>query len=803
MKKLQVLIIVLLTFIIIIPTEVHAQTSEIDSLKQVIDNHKAKDTTRVNLLNKAASKIFRSEGKTCIQYAKEARELSKKLNFKPGEAESLYLLAKGYYYTQKYDSSVVLHKKSIDVFKTRENKKRIADNQISLGEIYLDRGNFIVSLDYYEKALAAYTELQLPKLKAVCYGNIANISSLQGKYPKALEFYQKVLKVGEETQNTRMISRSYGNIGTIYSDQNDFDKALENFNKAYEANKKAGNKTAMAINLGNIGVVYVKQKKYDEAFKFLQQALDISIDAEDDFGKARYLTNIGVIYREQGNYAQAISHFKKALGIFEKLNVINGESAVLGNITETYIEMKQYAKALPYGQKSLEIAQQTGSLNRKEYAYSILTQVYKGLKQHEKALEYYENQISVKDSIFNEGNLKKLTRLEAQYEHDKEKQALIAEQQKKEALQLAETTRQKQLRNVFIIGALIFLILTLIIFRSLIQKRKANRLLAEQKAQIENTVSELKTTLEQLQSLTKFKDELSQMLVHDLKNPISAIMNLPKNKNFKELKAQIQNSALKMHNLVMNILDVRKYEDSKLTLHKTKINLLDLWVNAIGLFEYQIHEKNISVRYPADIELLVRADKELMERVFINLLSNSLKYTKPEGYVEFKVDESKGKTVIEIRDNGVGIPKNDLNRIFEKYGQSGDKISYSSGLGLTFCKIAVEQHGGSISIKSQEGKETCVFITLPDCKITSASIDKIAKPMLPREVKLKNIDLLKPFLSKLKQTDIYEISQLRKLLKNMKSQNLGNETWVKQFELALKNTDESKYRELIDILEKA
>ena len=311
---------------------------------------------------------------------------------------------------------------------------------------------------------------------------------------------------------------------------------------------------------------------------------------------------------------------------------------------------------------------------------------------------------------------------------------------------------------------------------------------------------ELEASLENIQSLTKFKDELTQMLVHDLKNPINTIINLPSEMPQVEQKEAISYSAHKMLNLVMNILDVRKYEDSKLKLEKSKQDLAKLWKNAMEQLKYLSEQKNITITQVKNQKIIANTDKELLERVFVNVLSNSLKYSMQNSEIKFYTETRGSNSVkIVVEDNGIGISEKDIETIFKKYDQSGEKVSYSTGLGLTFCKIAIEEHGGKIGIESEENKGTKIWFIIPETKI----IDKEIKTETGKEEIIKPKSELKKFLPLFKEADVYQITSLKKILVAINKEGLGKESWVKSLSFAIANCNNEQYSHLLEILEEA
>ncbi|MBV9471212.1 MAG: response regulator [Abitibacteriaceae bacterium] len=256
-----------------------------------------------------------------------------------------------------------------------------------------------------------------------------------------------------------------------------------------------------------------------------------------------------------------------------------------------------------------------------------------------------------------------------------------------------------------------------------------------QRDDLEHAYSELK----RLESL---RDSLGLMLVHDLRTPLTTMiapLEMLRKGQLGSLDS-MQQEAVEMCTrggyrllaLINELLDINKMESGEMRLEKTDIDLGKLVNEALEEVR-QLTRGNateIHIDIPADLPP-THGDDDLLRRVLMNLLANAIKFAPKGGQVNVSAHETqdeRGKNsdgqplrVIQIgvQDNGPGIPEEDQQRIFEKFGQvesrkAGRKTS--TGLGLTFCKLAVEAHGGSIWVESQPGQGSTFCFTLPLCK---------------------------------------------------------------------------------------
>jgi signal transduction histidine kinase len=171
--------------------------------------------------------------------------------------------------------------------------------------------------------------------------------------------------------------------------------------------------------------------------------------------------------------------------------------------------------------------------------------------------------------------------------------------------------------------------------------------------------------------------------------------------------------------MILNMLDVRKMEEGKLKLHYEELDVCELIEGVIEKIKTLIKQKGMEVKTVIDENVFTWvADRSLIERVLVNLLNNAIRYSHQGGKVEIRSrysHESK-QLQMEVRDNGKGIPREFQQKIFEKFGQVDADFSdrkNSTGLGLTFCRMAVEAHQGKIWVESGEEKGSRFIFLLP------------------------------------------------------------------------------------------
>jgi signal transduction histidine kinase len=167
--------------------------------------------------------------------------------------------------------------------------------------------------------------------------------------------------------------------------------------------------------------------------------------------------------------------------------------------------------------------------------------------------------------------------------------------------------------------------------------------------------------------------------------------------------------------LVYDLENLAKVESNNLKLDKTQINLLDLSGKMIGNFETELKNKNLNFAVIGGCPDIL-ADKDRINQVLMNLISNAVKYTPDGGEIRITISETEDSAVFSIEDNGTGIPEEEVPHIFERFyraDKSRNRMTGGSGIGLAIVKSIVTAHGGSVDVQSRLGKGSCFMITLP------------------------------------------------------------------------------------------
>ncbi|SMB92738.1 sensor histidine kinase [Deinococcus hopiensis] len=242
---------------------------------------------------------------------------------------------------------------------------------------------------------------------------------------------------------------------------------------------------------------------------------------------------------------------------------------------------------------------------------------------------------------------------------------------------------------------------------------------------LEHRVSQLQRRLDDWEHEERVRDQLVHMLVHDLKNPIAAVMGLLEVveederllPDLRDLVKVARDETGHLLHLTVNMLDVRKIQAGKMNLRPELVftpMFEEIITQACGDIGSGLRDRMLRVQVAPNLSP-TRADPEILRRVFANLISNAMKHTVVGGTIQVRVWQAENETRATVVDDGEGIPAEDIPNLFAAFEQSRLTLHgrFDTGMGLAFCKMAVEEHGGRISVESERGHGATFTFTLP------------------------------------------------------------------------------------------
>lgn len=409
-----------------------AQSGKLDSLKSAFKKE-VNDSLKVNLLLSIAVASENQGPENEESYTKQALGLAKEINYYKGIAIA-------------YDR---------------------------LGVIERNRSNYSQSLNFHNWALENITPYGICREKAVILNNIGVVYRRLDELSKATDYHLRALKIAEEINDQKSVSVSTNSLGNIFLTQGNYQEALNYFQKALQQERESKNMLGVAINLNNIGAVFNQQHVYNKAIDYYTQSLNVNKLIGNRKGISICLNSLGETYLMKKTYQKAIEMYENALDINIQLGdrIYTSESYI--NLGGVFTIIGKYAEAEENIKKGLEIALNIGSKFLIETAYLKYSELFEKKGNYKKSLEMFKLSKELSDSIFNDSKITTIARLKTIYETEKSEKE-IQSQRLQLTIKNKQILKEKALKVIFIGGFAVMILVSLLLYRNYILKKKAN-----------------------------------------------------------------------------------------------------------------------------------------------------------------------------------------------------------------------------------------------------------------------------------------------------------------------------------------
>ncbi len=299
-----------------------------------------------------------------------------------------------------------------------------------------------------------------------------------------------------------------------------------------------------------------------------------------------------------------------------------------------------------------------------------------------------------------------------------------------------ETTWFVILAGSSIIGLVLF-ILFLREQRSIRSQQKLELIISERTNDLRKEKEEVERQKEIIDELSHAKDNFFTNISHELRTPLTLILGPLESlsydttgvpENWKRSLGLARRNGLRLKQLVDQVLDLAKLESGTIEINPVKLDVKAKTTTIIASFESLAQSKKISLKTSIpDDKVCAGVDPDKFQKILNNLVSNALKFTPEKGTVEIEVRLNGGFVEISVSDTGIGIQKNRIPFIFDRFHSKGGEITgggYGLGVGLNLTKELVELHGGRITVNSEYGKGSTFLVTLRSCPKTMAKTEE-------------------------------------------------------------------------------
>ncbi len=590
-----------------------------------------------------------------------------------------------------------ISRRALEIARRLDYDLGIAYGTLSIGLAEMVLSNHDAALPILRDSLSLFDALTDPEGRGRNLAALAQVDLSMGEYDRALANAFKALKLFKESGNQSEEAWTVHGIGAGYHELGDYERALEYENRAMKMFRDMENPIGEARTLSGIGTIYQTLGDYEEAADYHQRALDIFQSQSNLMGEARALNDLGAIYQNVDDYERARDLHQQSLEIRRRMGYRQAESTSLLNLGHLAIKELDAALAIDTLSDALEIATQVRAKPRVYQCHEALSLAYELAGNLDKALDHHRTFHRIKEEVTGEEAVSRVKNLQIEFEVEKSEHAAEIARLKNVELQEKNTQLEELLSELKAAET------------QLIQAEK----MAALGGIVAGIIHELNTPVGVINSavglVSKCTADLQMALktgstaeeIRANRNLQTALESLEENKHVTELAIKrigklvtSLKSFTRIDRAVFEPIDIHEGIETTLTLLETRIGnriQVVLEYGALPLVPSYVSELN---------------------QMFLNLLTNAAQAIRGEGTITIRTRAESGRVKLEFSDTGVGIPEDQLSRLFDPtFSKTGSRVKAS--LGLIASYNIVEKHSGRITVESEVGRGTTLTVSLP------------------------------------------------------------------------------------------
>lgn len=343
--------------------------------------------------------------------------------------------------------------------------------------------NLYLSLTYAEEGLELAEQLQDRNQKRQFLHLMGIAHYRLGNYDRTLHFFKQVLHMFEEEQDLSGIARMYNNLGILYSELGQYALSLKHYENSLAIKEELKDSSAITSTLSNIGLLHLEQKQYELARKCFTQSLAMDEQLRNTEGLVYTNENMGRLYSQQLQYDSALYFYNKSLNMLQEEEDLYERTTLLNSVSAIYLQTNKPREAIRSFEQALKHGKEVNARALLQESFKGLSEAYAQLQDYKNAFYFHQQYNQLKDSIFNEEKLKKISDIESTYQIQKREKEI--EILRKDAQISSLTLSRRQMINYYLYsGLFISFGLFLFLYQQYKAKKKSHRLLEKQNTEI-------------------------------------------------------------------------------------------------------------------------------------------------------------------------------------------------------------------------------------------------------------------------------------------------------------------------------
>lgn len=616
-------------------------------------NLASSDTSQINRKLRDASALMDSQPDSALHLAQSALDHAKRIGYLDGQGSALMHIGIAEHVTGRSGGDPYLLE-AIETFEASGNDTLLAWAKVNFANFLVDRGDYVGGAEHLQEALSRFESLRFPRGISAASLNLAEIRMNLGQYDEAMTLSRRALATYEAMNHPR----------------------------------------GKSLALGRLGNLLILTGDVPSAIPLLQDALAIAESRNDDRQTGNILEALGLAHDRLGDLGKALAYYRRSLDI---RRLIDDKIDLVGSyngIAKVLHRSGKSKEALEYAEVAYREADIQDLPKAKAESARLLYEIHKSLGDVALSLRYLETYQAIYSELLSAEKASTVANLEA-----------VAElRRKKEQIDLL--TKQRWLERIVLITVVVLLLLTVGFLAYIHRERQRVMSLADE-----------------LKRVGKQKDRILSIVSHDLRGPLASLssvlelldLELISPDDWKELKPslvrQFKGTDETLQDLLVWAKGQFEGDDPRIqpqSLRET-VNVCEELLDVVA------RQKQVTIVNDVSADAVVMCDRSHLMAILRNLLTNAVKFSQPGQTVTVLDGITDGMRIVSVRDEGVGMPPERRDKLFEGAGFSskGTSGESGSGIGLVFVRDLVQRNSGRISVESTEGKGSVFSVALP------------------------------------------------------------------------------------------
>lgn len=656
-------------------------------------------------------------------------------------------------YTQAQKDKIENEIKSLESISDREKRfqqYKLQDNKLGmmigyryLGLAYRNSSRFDEAIEAHREEYNLAIELKDTIESIIALNNIGTNFRRVGALDEASTYHYKALMLSDQYQNdSSFVARknrvvSLNGLGNVHLTLGNTEVADSAFRLALKGEEQLGSKLGQAINYANLGSLLEKENKTDSARLYFKKSLKLNREAGSELGEALCQLDLGELEEKDKAWDKAVRRYEKAYQILKDIDDSWHWLNAVFALIDFYISQDNYDKAGQYISEAKPIVKQLGSFEYLTKLYHVEYMLYQKQGDSRRALESYVKSQMYKDSLMGETKTRRIQNLRLEYERKNKQREMMALRYKMK--------QEKVFGTLVLISSICILLFCIIVIASLWYVMRTRSKNHKMMVQVE-----------------RIKDSFYTNLTHEFRTPLTIILGFSKQIADGSLvdRDELKKAGELMHRQGSGLLDLinQLLEIAKL---KSGTVQLDYHHQDIIAYVRMITESHQTLAKDKHIELMFMPDQTTQMMDFVpnyiikivrNLISNAIKFTPKNGRIKVITKVEHNFLILQVVDNGKGIPADELPYIFDLFYQAGrSSAEIGNGVGLAIIKQLVGMMDGTLTVESEIDKGSAFTVRLP------LKTDKKVSPTNTPE----GIDRVVPCTEPIKENADTEVNESR------------------------------------------